>query len=70
MNGIFQRLRPPSGALSAILFGAAHAFDMGGTLAHERGRFARGPAGDLLALQNDWERAANGVWREYGQAPE
>ena len=46
-------------ALSAILFGMAHAFDLGGTLAHRRGRFARGPAGDAEALRQDWIRAAS-----------
>lgn len=46
-------------AVSAFLFGMAHAFDLGGTLAHRRGRFARGPAGDAEALRQDWIRAAS-----------
>ena len=45
--------------ISAFLFGMAHAVDLGGTLAHQRGRFARGPAGDLEALRQDWSRAAS-----------
>lgn len=44
---------------SAILFGMAHAFDLGGTLARQRGRFARGLAGDAEALRQDWVRAAS-----------
>jgi hypothetical protein len=46
-------------AMSAVLFGMAHAFDLGGTLAHRRGRFGRGPAGDAEALRQDWMRAAS-----------
>jgi hypothetical protein len=70
MFGFINRLRASGDALSAILYGAAHAFDMGGTLAHERGRFGMGPQGDVLALRHDWARAANGAWRTYEQAPE
>lgn len=44
---------------SAILFGMAHAFDLGGTLANRRGRFGRGAAGDAEALRQDWSRAAS-----------
>ncbi|HEX5870034.1 MAG TPA: hypothetical protein VFY65_06455 [Longimicrobium sp.] len=45
-------------AIPAILFGMAHAFDLGGTLAHRRGRFGRGAAGDAEALRQDWIRAS------------
>lgn len=52
---------------SAFVFGMAHAFDLGGTLAHRRGRFARGPAGDAEALRQDWVRAASAA-RTHGRA--
>lgn len=52
---------------SAILFGMAHAFDLGGTLAHRRGRFGRGPAGDAEALRQDWMKAASAA-RVHGRA--
>lgn len=70
MNRIFDWLNPRGPGLSAFLWGAAHVLDMGGTLARDRGRFGRGPAGDLLALRGDWERATRAAWRSYGQAPE
>jgi hypothetical protein len=54
-------------AVSAILFGMAHAFDLGGTLAHRRGRFGRGLAGDAEALRQDWMRAASAV-QPHGRA--
>jgi hypothetical protein len=54
-------------AIPAILFGMAHAFDLGGTLAHRRGRFARGAAGDAEALRQDWIRAS-GAARPNGRA--
>ena len=55
--------------LQAVLFGAAHAFDVGGTMAHCRGRFALGPAGDALALQSDWARVSQyGWWHEQAEA--
>lgn len=69
MNGIFDRLRFGGRGLSAFLFGAAHVLDLGGTLARCRGRFGRGPRGDLLALQHDWARATHAAWRDDGQAP-
>jgi hypothetical protein len=60
MRWIFgNRGRTEGRAVSAFLFGMAHAFDLGGTLAHRRGRFARGPAGDAEALRQDWIRAAS-----------
>ena len=70
MNRIFNRLNPGGRGFSAFLFGAAHILDMGGTLARYRGRFAQGPRGDLLALQQDWARATHAVWRAHGKAPE
>ena len=54
-------------AFSAILFGMAHAFDLGGTLASRRGRFGRGPAGDSEALRQDWMRAASAA-QSHGRA--
>jgi hypothetical protein len=70
MNRIFDWLHGRGPGLDAFLWGAAHVFDMGGTLARDRGRFGQGPAGDRLALQHDWSRATNAAWRSYGQAPE
>jgi hypothetical protein len=70
MNRIFDLLNPAGRGFSAVLFGAAHILDMGGTLAHLRGRFGQGPRGDVLALQHDWGRATHAAWRVYGQAPE
>jgi hypothetical protein len=70
MIAIFSRLSLPSGGLRAFLYGAAHVFDLGGTLLHERGRFGEGPRGDVVALRHDWDRALRGAWREYGQASE
>lgn len=70
MNRIFDRFDFGGRGLSAFLFGAAHLLDLGGTLARDRGRFAQGPRGDLLALQHDWARASRGAWGAYGQAPE
>jgi hypothetical protein len=51
-------------AFSALLYGMAHAFDLGGTLARSRGRFASGPQADAEALRQDWLRAANAVGRD------
>lgn len=69
MRGIFANLERDRGrAFSAFLFGMAHAFDLGGTLARNRGRFARGPAGDAEALRQDWIRAASPA-RIDGRAP-
>lgn len=70
LRRLIPRPRPTrSQELQAVLFGAAHAFDMGGTLAHFRGRFALGPAGDALALQSDWDRVAqSGWWHEQAEA--
>lgn len=70
MNRIFQHLNPGGRGLSALLFGAAHVLDMGGTLAHYRGRFAQGPRGDLLALEHDLARATEAVLRSHGKAPQ
>lgn len=56
MGGIIGRTE--GRVVPAILFGMAHAFDLGGTLAHRRGRFARGAAGDAEALRQDWIRAS------------
>lgn len=53
--------------ISAILYGMAHAFDLGGTLAHRRGRFGRGPAGDAEALRQDWIRASSAA-QPHGRA--
>ena len=50
--------------VSALLYGMAHAFDLGGTLARSRGRFAGGPQADAEALRQDWLRAANAVRRD------
>lgn len=54
-----MRTRPPcaKGRLSALFYGMAHALDLGGTLARDRGRFAGGFASDARALRGDWERA-------------
>ena len=41
-----RNTQPRKRALSALLYGMAHAFDLGGTLAHSRGRFAGGPRAD------------------------
>lgn len=70
MNRIFDWLRLRGPGASAFLWGAAHVLDLGGTLAHDRGRFGQGPAGDRLALRQDWERATRAAWRYHGQAPE
>lgn len=43
----------------AFLYGAAHALDVGGALARNRGRFGCGIEGDARALRGDWERALN-----------
>lgn len=45
------------GRLSAFFYGMAHALDLGGTLARDRGRFAGGFESDARALRGDWERA-------------
>lgn len=42
---------------SAVLYGVAHALDLGGSLVRQRGRFAQGATGDALALRGDWDRA-------------
>ena len=47
--------------IAAILYGAAHAFDLGGTLVRHRGRFADGFAGDRRAIAGDWSRALSHV---------
>ena len=60
-----RRARSPQA--QAVLYGAAHVLDMGGTLAHCRGRFAMGPAGDALALQSDWARVGQ-QWGWYEPA--
>ena len=41
----------------AIVWGMAHAFDLGAGLARYRGRFAGGPAADAAALRSDWQKA-------------
>ncbi|HEU0015867.1 MAG TPA: hypothetical protein VFQ45_19470 [Longimicrobium sp.] len=48
---------PRARAAAAIFHGLAHVLDFGGVMAHNRGRFACGPAADAAALRRDWERA-------------
>ena len=69
MNRIFHRLHQ-SPRVSALLWGAAHVLDLGGTLVRDRGRFGMGPRGDVLALRHDVARANHMAWRAYGQAQE
>lgn len=45
------------GRLSAFFYGMAHALDLSGSLARNRGRFADGFASDARALRGDWQRA-------------
>jgi len=51
--------KPPhaKGRLSGFFYGMAHALDLSGSLARDRGRFAGGFASDARALRGDWERA-------------
>lgn len=70
MRRIFDRLHLRGPGVSAFLWGAAHAFDLGGTLARGRGRFGQGQAGDWRVLRQDWTRATHAAWRSHGQAPE
>lgn len=63
MNPNIFRL-PGRRAFSALLYGMAHAFDLGGTLAGSRGRFGGGPQADAEALRQDWLRATNAVRRD------
>ena len=43
----------------AFLRGMAHALDLGGVLAADRGRFAGGFEADAAALRSDWQRVMN-----------
>lgn len=42
---------------SALFYGVAHALDLGGALARNRGRFGQGLHGDARALNHDWRAA-------------
>ena len=42
---------------SAFFYGVAHALDLGGLLARNRGRFGAGLRGDAIALNHDWRVA-------------
>jgi hypothetical protein len=65
-----RRLDNPTRSVNAFLFGVAHAFDFGGRLACDRGRFSEGWYGDMKALKGDWQWSMAAHSNEIDNGPE